>query len=190
MIDTSKDLPPIELLGSPFGSPVEAKRFEAVLDPSVSVEEMLNLMASLMPQLGVQVRTGAIQLFRFDPPALGFLAQGAYQSSRKVINPNSAFDTVVPINGSIEIECAMVRRESSPSLFLTFSDDQWWSLERAEDWVASFLLNLVVFNGRAAKVQTEINWNCVYGRWRFEKTYRMDLAGYYWTVIRRNPPLK
>ena len=110
MTDMAEGLPPIGLLGSPLGSPVEPKRFEAILDPSDSAEDMLNLMASLMPQLGVQVSTGAIEIYRFDAPAIGFLAQGTYQSSTKVFNPASAFDTVVPVNGSIAIECAIVRR--------------------------------------------------------------------------------
>ncbi len=189
MTDMAEGLPPIGLLGSPLGSPVEPKRFEAILDPSNSAEDMLNLMASLMPQLGVQVSTGAIEIYRFDAPAIGFLAQGTYQSSTKVFNPASAFDTVVPVNGSIAIECAIVRRESGTSLYLTFSDDQWWSYERAEDWVANFLLNLAALNGRAAKLQTDIEWNCVYGKWRYEKTYQLYLVGYYWTVVRRNPPL-
>ena len=152
MTDMAEGLPPIGLLGSPLGSPVEPKRFEAILDPSNSAEDMLNLMASLMPQLGVQVSTGAMGIYRFDAPAIGSLAQGTYQSSTKVFNPASAFNTVVPVNGSIAIECAIVRRESGTSLSFTFSDDQWWSYERAEDWVANFLLNLAALNGRAAKL--------------------------------------
>jgi len=181
-------LPPLALAGSALGMPLEPKRFVATLDPAVSVDVLLNLLGEIFPQLGVQLKTREVAINSFDVPARGFLAEAQYQSSRSVINPESAFDRVVPVNGIINIECAFISRANSTEWCLTFHDNETWLLPRAEDIVTWLLFRLVVDVMKTGQIPGEINWICVYGRWKYEKTYSLRLAEQDWTVIRQNPP--
>jgi hypothetical protein len=185
----SGDFPLIQLISSAQGDPVGPKRFESVLETGVADEAFLTMLTDMLTQLDVQVRSRTVEIFGYDAPARGFMAEGTYRASQKVFTPYSATDTISPVNGSIRIECAIIRREAGLSLYLTFTDNIWWNHQQAEDWVVDLLFNLIVLFSSTGKVHFKITWNCRYGRWRYERKSPINVGGHMFTLERLNPLL-